>query len=79
MSKQLFGPRFLQQTLYVLMSIKFMNVIRTKCPIAMEKVSKSQISRNFGLLIEHGPHWIKFIILNFISENNIYFRSLQIF
>jgi hypothetical protein len=56
-----------------------MNVIRTKCPIAMEKVSKSQISRNFGLLIEHGPHWIKFIILNFISENNIYFRSLQIF
>ncbi len=30
-----FGPRFLPQTLYVLMCIKCMNVIITKCPIAM--------------------------------------------
>ncbi len=29
------GPRFLSQTPYVLMCIKYMNVKRTKCPIAM--------------------------------------------
>jgi hypothetical protein len=25
-------------------------------------------------LIEHGPHWIDFIIITFISEKNRYFR-----
>jgi hypothetical protein len=30
--------------------------------------SKDQIFRNFGPLIEHGPHWINFTILTFISE-----------
>jgi hypothetical protein len=63
MSKQLFfGPKVLPQTLYVLMCIKCMNVTKTKCPITMLKFSKSQISRNFEPLIEHGPHWINFII-----------------
>jgi len=28
----------------------------------------------FGPLIEHGPHWIDFIIITFISEKNRYFR-----
>jgi hypothetical protein len=28
-------------------------------------------------LIEHGPPWINFIILTFISEKNRYFRSLH--
>jgi len=32
-----------------------------------KKFQKNQISRNFGLLMEHGPHWINFIILTFIS------------
>jgi hypothetical protein len=59
------------------MCIKCMNVTRTKCPIAMLKVSKNQMSKNFGPLIEHGLHWINFIILTFISEKNRYFRSLQ--
>jgi hypothetical protein len=54
-----------------------MNVTRTKCPIAMLKVSKSQNFENFGLLIEYGPHWINFIILTFISEKNRYFKSLH--
>jgi hypothetical protein len=27
-------------------------------------------------LIEHGPHWINFNILTFISENNRYFKCL---
>jgi hypothetical protein len=40
------------------------------------EVPKSQILGNFGPLIEHGPHWINFIILTFISENNKYFRGL---
>jgi len=31
---------------------------------------------SFGPLIEHGPHWINFIIFTFISENNRYFKSL---
>jgi hypothetical protein len=53
-----------------------MNVTRTKCPITMLKFSKSQISRNFGPLIEHGPHWINFIIFTFTSEKNRYFGGL---
>jgi hypothetical protein len=71
-----FGPIFLPQTPYVLMCIKCMNVTKTKCPIVMSKVSKSQISKNFKPLIEHGPHWINFSILTFISENSRYFRGL---
>jgi len=56
------------------MYIKCSNVTRTKCPIAMYKISKSDFFENFGPLIEHSPHWINFIILTFISENNRYFR-----
>jgi hypothetical protein len=54
-----------------------MNVTRSKCPIAMQFFSKSQIFGNFGPLIEYGPHWINFIIFTFISENIRYFRSLH--
>jgi hypothetical protein len=36
----------------------------------MYKISKSEFFGNFGPLIEHGPHWINFIILTFISEYN---------
>ncbi len=42
----------------------------------MLKFSKSQISRNFEPLIEHGPHWINFIICTFTSEKNRYFRGV---
>jgi hypothetical protein len=49
---------------------------RTKCPIIMLKNSKNQNSRNFTPLINHGPQWINFTILTFISENNKYFRGL---
>jgi hypothetical protein len=31
---------------------------------------------NFGPSIKHGTHWINFIILTFINENNKYFRCL---
>ncbi len=47
---------------------KCSNVTRTKCPIAMYKISKNEFFGNFGPLIEHGPHWINFIIFTFISE-----------
>jgi len=54
-----------------------MDVTKTKCPIAMKKISKSQIYRNFGPLLKHGPHWINFIILIFISEKKRYFKNLH--
>jgi hypothetical protein len=56
------------------MYFKTSNVTRIKYPIAMYKISKSEIFGNFGPLIEHGPHWINFIIFTFISENNGYFK-----
>jgi len=37
--------------------------------------SKSQIFENFGPLMEHGPHWINFIIITFINENNRYLEA----
>jgi hypothetical protein len=40
------------------------------------KDSKSQIFHNFEPLIEHGPHWINFIIFIFINEKNGYFKCL---
>jgi len=40
----------------------------------MYKFSKNEIFGIFGPLIEHGPHWINFTILTFISENNGCFR-----
>ncbi len=39
-------------------------------------MSKKTKFGNFGPLIEHGPHWINFTIINFISENNRYFGGL---
>jgi hypothetical protein len=57
------------------MYIKCKNVTRTKCPIVMYKVLKSEISRKYyGPLIKHGPHSMNFTILAFISEKNRYFR-----
>jgi hypothetical protein len=38
------------------MYIKCSNVARTKCTIAMYKVSKNEIFEIFGPLIEHGSH-----------------------
>ncbi len=46
-------------------------------PYCNIKSFKSQNFENFGPLIEHGPHWINFIIFTFISEKNRYFRSLH--
>jgi hypothetical protein len=41
---------------------------------------KSFFESNFwefwAIDIEHGPHWINFIIFTFISENNRYFKNL---
>jgi hypothetical protein len=31
---------------------------------------------NFDPLIEHGPHWINYIILTFITKNNRYHKGL---
>jgi hypothetical protein len=41
-----------------------------------KKNSKNENSKKVGPLIEHGPHWINFIIFTFISEKNKYFRRL---
>jgi hypothetical protein len=65
-----FALRFLPQTFYLLLYTKCSSVTRTKYPITMYKISKSDIFGNFGPLIKLGPHWISFIILTFISENN---------
>jgi hypothetical protein len=53
-----------------------MNVTKTKCPIVILKVSKSEFFGNFGPLIEHSPHWINFTIIIFISEKSRYYRCL---
>jgi hypothetical protein len=42
----------------------------------VKKFKKSQIFENFGPLIKHGPHWIKFTILIFLSESNRYLKGL---
>jgi hypothetical protein len=41
-----------------------------------KKFQKGQFFGNFGPLIEHGSHWINFVIHTFISENSRYFRGL---
>ncbi len=53
--------------------MKHMHVTRTKYPIIMFFFFFNQ---NFGPLIEHGPHWINFIIFIFISKKNRYYRGL---
>jgi uncharacterized UBP type Zn finger protein len=45
-----------------------MNVTRTKCSITMQKVSKTQISKNFGTSIEHSPHWILLFSLSQVKK-----------
>jgi len=62
--------------LATLVAIKCSSVTRIKCLIAMYKVSKNENFGSFGSLIEHGSHWINFIIFIFISENNRYFTYL---
>jgi hypothetical protein len=37
---------------------------------------KSNIWEFWAIDIEHGPHWINFTILAFISENDRYFKGL---
>jgi len=41
------------------------------------KSFKKSKFENFGPLIEHGPHWINFIIFTFISENKKYLKGLH--
>jgi hypothetical protein len=53
-----------------------MNVTKTKCLIAMLKISKNEIFGNFGPFIEHGPHLINYTILIFISEQINYSQCL---
>jgi hypothetical protein len=54
----------------VLIYIKCSNVTKTKCPIAMYKVLKSEIFGNFGPLIEHGPPLLKNIWLNHYANHS---------
>ncbi len=49
---------------------------KNQVPYCNVKISKSEISENFGPLIKHGPHWINVIIFIFISENNRYSKCL---
>ncbi len=56
------------------MYIKSSSVTRTKYPIAMYEISKNEFFGNLGHWYKHGPHWINFIILTFISEKNRYFK-----
>ncbi len=52
------------------MYIKCLNVTKTKVPYYNVKVSKIEISKNFGPLIEHVPHWINFIIITFTTPKH---------
>jgi hypothetical protein len=45
-------------------------VTKTKVPYYNVKVSKIEISKNFGPLIEHVPHWINFIIITFTTPKH---------
>jgi hypothetical protein len=45
-------------------------------PYCNVKKIKNEILKNFGPLIQLGPHWINFIFLTFISENNRYSKCL---
>ncbi len=58
------------------MRIKQSNVTRTKCSITMYKVSKNDFFGNCWPLMEHGPHWVSFIIFTFVIENNGSFKCL---
>jgi len=49
---------------------------KNQMPYCNVKVSKNQMSWNFGPFIEHGPHGINSTILTFKSENNNYFRGM---
>jgi hypothetical protein len=51
-----FWPRFLPKTLYMFSCIKGLNVTKTKCPIALKKISKKKNSWDFEPLIKHGLH-----------------------
>jgi hypothetical protein len=71
-----FWPKiFTTNTLYVNV-YKIYECDKNQMPCYNVKSFKSQISGNFGPFIEHGLHWINFIILTFISENNRYFKGL---
>jgi hypothetical protein len=49
---------------------------KNQMPNCNVKSFKKSIFGNFGPLIKHGPHWINFTILTFISENSRYFKCL---
>ncbi len=57
------------------MYIKSMND-KNQVPYCNVKNFKNEILKNFAPLIKHGPHWIKFTILTFISEKNRYYKCL---
>jgi hypothetical protein len=63
-----FWPKIFTTNILCANVYKMYNVTRTKWPIVMQIISKSQIYRNFGPFIEHGLPWINFTILTFISE-----------
>jgi hypothetical protein len=45
-------------------------VTKIKVPDCNVKVSKIEIFKKFGPLIEHVPHWINFIILTFTTPKH---------
>jgi hypothetical protein len=47
-----------------------MSVTKLNALLQCKFFQKNEFLRNFGPLIEHGPHWINFTILTFISEKN---------
>jgi hypothetical protein len=53
-----------------------MSVKKLSALLQCKFFQKNEFLGNFGPLIEHGPHWINFIILTFISEKNRYSRCL---
>ncbi len=66
----LFGPNIFTTNTSCANVYKMYECDKNKMPYHNVKVFLNQISGIFGPLIEHGPHWINFIILIFISEKN---------
>jgi len=49
---------------------------KNQMPYCNVKKFKKPNFWGFWPLIEHGPHWINFIIFTFISEKNRYFKGI---
>jgi hypothetical protein len=68
MSKQFFWPKIFITNILCANVYKMYECDNNQMPYCNIKSFKNQIYENFGPLMEHGPHWINFIILILIMK-----------